>query len=113
MICLDILRTMAREPAALAAVEAELDAVRGAERRHDAALDAHRARWPGPPPEAEARWFAESLATLLAGAILIRLAPAAVADGYAAGRLARQGGRAPGTLRGLDTRAIMARLGEG
>ncbi|WP_127900446.1 acyl-CoA dehydrogenase family protein [Solirhodobacter olei] len=111
VICLDILRTVAKEPAAVAAVDAELDAAKGADRRYDAALAAHRARWPGPPAEAEARWFAESLATLLTAATLIRLAPAAVADGYAATRLAREGGRTPGSTMGLDTRALLARLG--
>ena len=65
VICLDILRTVAREPAAAAAVAAELEAAAGADRRYDAALTAHRGRWPGLPPEPEARWFAESLATLL------------------------------------------------
>jgi putative acyl-CoA dehydrogenase len=113
VICLDVLRTLAREPAALVAVEADLDAVRGADRRHDAALAGHRARWPGLPPEAEARWFVESLATLLAHAVLIGHAPAAVADGYGAARVLRDGGQGPGTVRGLDTRALMARLGAG
>lgn len=111
VICLDILRTVAREPAAVAAVDADLDAASGSDRRYDAALAAHRTRWPGPPPEAEARWFAESLATLLTAATLIRHAPAAVADGYAAARLARMGGRTAGSTTGLDTAALIARLG--
>jgi putative acyl-CoA dehydrogenase len=111
VICLDILRTVAKEPAAVAAVDAELDEARGADARYDAALDAHRARWPALAPEAEARWFAESLASLLTAAVLIRHAPAAVADGYAAARLARDGGRTPGATTGLDTQALIARLG--
>lgn len=111
VICLDILRTLAREPAAAEAVRAELAAATGADRRFDAALKAHAARWPGLPEEAEARWFAESLATLLTAATLIRHAPSPVADGYCAARLDRQGGRLAGAVRGLDTRAIVARLG--
>ena len=110
VICLDILRTVMREPGALAAVAAELDAARGADRRYDAALAAHRARWPAPAPEAEARWYAESLATLLTAATLLRHAPAAVADGYAAARLCREGGRTPGAVRGLDSAALLGRL---
>jgi hypothetical protein len=43
--------------------------------------------------------------------VLIRQAPPAVADGYAAGRLARDGGRSPGAVRGLDTAALLARIG--
>ncbi|GHE01280.1 acyl-CoA dehydrogenase [Defluviimonas sp. 20V17] len=111
VICLDILRTLAREPAAAEAMRAELNAATGSDRRYDAALKAHLDRWPGLPEEAEARWFAESLATLLTAATLIRRAPPAVADGYAAARLDRQGGRVPGAVRGLDAGALLARLG--
>lgn len=111
VICLDILRTIAKDAAAVAAVDADLDAATGADRRYDGALAVHRARWPGTPPEAQARWFAESLATLLTAATLIRYAPAPVADGYAATRLVRQGGRTPGSTVGLDTPALIARLG--
>ncbi len=111
VICLDILRTMAKEPLASAALHAELDGCLGANRHYDAALVAHRARWPHAAPEAEARWFAESLATLLTAATLIRHAPQAISDSYIAGRLAREGGRTPGTARGLATEALIARLG--
>jgi putative acyl-CoA dehydrogenase len=111
VICLDILRTLTKEPAAVAAVDAGLDAARGADRRYDAALAAHRTRWPHLPPEAEVRWFSESLATLLTASVLIGHAPPAVADGYAAARLARDGGRTPGAVRGLDTGALLARIG--
>ncbi len=111
VICLDILRSVAKEPAAAAAVAAELEAARGADLRFDAALADHRARWPGLPAEAEARWFAESLATLLTAATLIRHAPNPVAEGYVAARLARAGGRTPGSTTGLDTAALIARLG--
>ncbi len=111
VICLDILRTLAREPAAGDAVRAELNAATGTDHRYDSALKAHAARWPGLPVEAEARWFAESLATLLTAATLIRHAPPAVADGYCAARLDRKGGRIPGAVRGLDTRALIERLG--
>ncbi|MDE3079879.1 MAG: acyl-CoA dehydrogenase family protein [Paracoccaceae bacterium] len=111
VICLDILRTVGKEPAAVAAVDAALDAAKGADRRYDAALDRHRALWPALPPEAEARRFAESLATLLTAATLIETAPPAVSDGYIAARLAREGGRTPGSVGGLDTAALIARLG--
>ncbi|MDE3029749.1 MAG: DNA alkylation response protein, partial [Paracoccaceae bacterium] len=111
VICLDILRTMEKEPLASAMLHAELDASLGANRHYDAALTAHRARWPRAVPEAEARWFAESFATLLTAATLIRHAPQEIADSYIAGRLAREGGRTPGTVRGLATDALIARLG--
>ncbi|MDP4033674.1 MAG: acyl-CoA dehydrogenase family protein [Pseudorhodobacter sp.] len=111
VICLDILRSLAREPLAAATLAAELDAARGSDARYDAALSAHRARWPGLPPEAEARWFAERSVVLLAASVLIRAAPAAVADGFVATRVAGARGQVPGAVAGLDTEAIIARLG--
>jgi putative acyl-CoA dehydrogenase len=110
VICLDILRTLTREPMAGAVLAAELDAATGADRRYDAALEAHRARWPGLPEEGAARWFAESLAGLLAGAVLLRAGKDAVADGWAATRLAGPRGLTPGAVTGLDTEALIARI---
>ena len=111
VICLDILRTLTREPLAAEVLGAELDAVRGTDRRYDAALTAHRNRWPGLPPEAEARWYAERTALLLTAAQLLRHAPGAVADGFVATRLSGDSGRIPGAVAGLDTGALLARLG--
>jgi putative acyl-CoA dehydrogenase len=113
VICLDILRTLAREPAAAEALEAEFDAVEGAEPAFDSARAAHRARWPGLPPEGEARWFAESLGALFTAAVLIRTAPEAVAAGYARTRLGAPRGLMPGAVAGLDEGAILARLAAG
>ncbi|MEZ5869038.1 MAG: acyl-CoA dehydrogenase family protein [Defluviimonas denitrificans] len=112
VICLDILRTLAKEPLAAEVLAAELDAATGADRRYDAALAGHRARWTGLPPEAEARLFAERTAVLLAASILIRHAPGAVADGYVATRVAGEGGRVPGAVSGLDTAGILSRFGD-
>ncbi|MDR5654512.1 acyl-CoA dehydrogenase family protein [Ruixingdingia sedimenti] len=111
VICLDILRSLARDTAAAAALTAELDAARGADPRYDAALADLRARWPALPPEAEARFFAERLALLLTASVLIRGGVAAVAEGYVATRLTGDRGMAPGTVAGLDTAAILSRLG--
>ncbi len=110
VICLDILRTLARDKGAGEALRAELQAATGADRRYDAALEAHLARWPGLPDEAEARWFAESLAGLLAGSVLLRTGHAAVADGWIATRLEGARGLIPGSVSGLDTEALLARL---
>ena len=110
VICLDILRTLAREPAAAEALQAELSAATGADARFDAALKEHRDRWPALPEEAEARWFAERTATLLTAAILIRSAPAAVSDAYVATRVAGERGQVAGTIGAVDTDAILARL---
>ncbi|MEY8838546.1 acyl-CoA dehydrogenase family protein, partial [Cribrihabitans sp. XS_ASV171] len=82
VICLDILRTLAREPMAAEALMAELGTASGVDHRYDAAIKAHRDRWPALPPEAEARWFAERTAQLLTASLLLRHAPEEVADAY-------------------------------
>ncbi|PWE29293.1 DNA alkylation response protein [Maritimibacter sp. 55A14] len=110
VICLDILRTLAREPMAAEALHAELDAAAGADPRYDAALEAHRDRWPGAVPEGEARWYAERLAVLLSASVLLRRAPAAVSDGYVATRLEGRRGQTAGAVAGLDEAGILARL---
>ncbi|WP_170429359.1 acyl-CoA dehydrogenase family protein [Ruegeria arenilitoris] len=111
VICLDILRTIGRDPLAAEALQVELDKATGADRRFDEALKAHRKRWPGLPAEAEARWFVENTALLLTACQLLRHAPGAVADGYIAARLMGNSGRVPGSVSGLDTDALVARLG--
>jgi putative acyl-CoA dehydrogenase len=112
VIALDALRALAREPAALDALEAELTAAMGGDRRLDLyiedTLEALRAR----PHEAEARRVCERISLSLQGALLVRFAPVAVADGFCASRLAGESGRALGTLpAGLDLAAIIARAG--
>ncbi|GAB4269170.1 MAG: acyl-CoA dehydrogenase family protein [Pararhodobacter sp.] len=107
VICLDILRTLVKEPEAAAQMHARLDAARGADARFDAALDRHRARWPGLPPEAEARWFAESLGTLLAASVMLADSP--VAGEYIATRLGAERGSIAGAMGAIDAEAVLAR----
>ena len=107
VICLDILRTLAREPAAGAQLNARLDAARGQDARFDAALAAHRDRWPGLPPEAEARWFAESLSLLLTTVVMMEKSP--VADAFLASRLDGQRGQIAGAMAGIDAQAVLDR----
>lgn len=111
VICLDILRSLAREPLAAEVLRAELEAALGANARYDAALKAHAERWPTLPAEAEARWFAESAATLLTASQLLRHAPEAVSDGYCATRLGGPRGRTLGATNLGDVSAILERLG--
>ncbi|MEW9921120.1 acyl-CoA dehydrogenase family protein [Marimonas sp. MJW-29] len=111
VICLDILRTLAREPAAGEALRAELEASTGADERYDAALKAHVDRWPALPEEAEARWYAERTAMLLTAAILIRWAPSSVSDAYVATRVAGDRGQIAGAMGAVNTDAILSRLG--
>ncbi|MEM6760816.1 MAG: acyl-CoA dehydrogenase family protein [Pseudomonadota bacterium] len=108
VICLDIMRTLAREPMAGEMLRAELHAAVGSDRRYDAALAAHTDRWPTLPAEAEARAYAEWTALLLAASVLIRTAAPAVADGFVATRLEQTRGQVAGAVTGLDTLAILS-----
>ncbi|MZR14028.1 DNA alkylation response protein [Maritimibacter sp. DP07] len=110
VICVDILRTLGREPLAGETLSAELEAATGADRRYDEALKAHFERWPGLPEEGEARWFAERLAVLLAASILIRGGNGAVSDGWIATRVDGARGVVPGAITGLDFEGIVARI---
>jgi putative acyl-CoA dehydrogenase len=111
VICLDILRSRERDTAGRAALEQELDAAKGADRGYDAALAAHNNRWGRTVPEAEARWFAESAATLLTASVLIRSGVPEVADAYAATRLGELRGRTAGAMAEREAGALLARLG--
>jgi len=108
VICLDILRTLHREPEAAAQLNARLDAARGMDAGFDTALATHRDRWPSTPSEAEARWFTESLATLLAGAVMLADSP--IAGEYVATRLGDRRGMVFGAMAAVDTQAILARV---
>ncbi|MGF1609020.1 MAG: isovaleryl-CoA dehydrogenase [Kiloniellales bacterium] len=99
VICLDILRTLRKEPVALEALLAELRAAEGADRRLDAAVrslaeDLRQTE----ASEAVGRRLAERLALALQAALLFRGGNTAVADAFCASRLAGDWGRAYGTL---------------
>ncbi len=111
VICLDVLRAMAREPETVEAFFAELDAARGLDARLDRAVHALRAELGDfTTIELRARRLVERMALALQGALVLRHAPPAVAEAFAASRLAGDHGRAFGTLPpGLDVPAIVAR----
>jgi putative acyl-CoA dehydrogenase len=109
---LDVLRAIRREPEGLPAFLAECERARGADTRLDAHLDGLRERLgslDGETLEWQARRLVEDLAVALQASLLVRHAPAFVADAFCAGRLG-DGGRAFGTLpSGLDCQAIAER----
>ena len=115
VIALDILRTIAREPAAIEAFAAEVALAGGADRRLDQAAEQmfdHLRR--SIPAEAEARSVAERLALLLQASLLARRAPPAIADAFLASRLGGDGGRSFGTLAPTaDVGAIVDRHAQG
>jgi putative acyl-CoA dehydrogenase len=111
VICLDVLRAMTREPECVPALLAELRAARGADRRHDAA-DVELEGWLARPGELEpaARRLVERLALALQASLLLRAAPAPVADAFCATRLGDDGGKGFGALApGFDTGFIIER----
>jgi putative acyl-CoA dehydrogenase len=97
--CLDVLRTIEREPESLEAFRAELELGRGADRHLDEALAGLDARVTA-ADETGARRLVELLDLCLQASLLVRHAPAEVADAFCATRLGGQGGRAYGTLPG-------------
>uniref|UniRef100_UPI0040486532 acyl-CoA dehydrogenase family protein n=1 Tax=Yoonia sp. TaxID=2212373 RepID=UPI0040486532 len=113
VICLDALRTLAKDPLAQLGLAAELDAALGHNNRYDTALREHRARWPSDPPESDARWFVERTALLLTASIMLRQAPDAIADAFVATRLSGDRGRFCGAVGALECDRILARLAPG
>ena len=111
VIALDILRTLARERGAGDALARELRRARGGHAVLDVAVDRLLAELMGTPPgEAEAREVAERMALALQGALMVRHAPAFVADAFIRGRLGGEGGRSFGALpRGADAGLVVAR----
>ena len=92
VVCLDVLRALGREPDSKAALLDEI-ALAGEPRLTSAAeralLEAE---------ESQARVLVERLALALQASLLVRHAPAAVADAFCASRLGGEGGLAYGTL---------------
>ncbi len=110
VICLDILRTLQRAPEAGEALSADLAAAGGQYRGYDDALKAHMRRFPKLPEEGQARWYVESLATLLTASVLIRTAPAALSEGYVRTRLAGERGRTTGAIDGVKVARVLERI---
>jgi len=90
VIALDVLRALTREPAAVEAVLAEIEAAAGADPRLDAAAKDLRAglQRVAVAGEADGRQVATGLALALQASLLVRHAPAQVADAFCATRLA-------------------------
>jgi putative acyl-CoA dehydrogenase len=111
VICLDVLRALARDPEALEVFLAEVEEAAGADARLDRAVAELRAEFSDVRDiEIRARRVVERMALVLQGSLLVRHAPPTVADAFCATRLAGDRGHAFGTLpAGLDLEAIIAR----
>jgi putative acyl-CoA dehydrogenase len=111
VICLDVLRAMARGPEVVEAFFAEIDSVRGADRRLDTFVaELRRELGSFETIEMRARRVVEHMALALQAALLVRVGDAAVADAFCASRLAGEHGLAFGTLpAGIDCARLIER----
>lgn len=113
VIALDVLRALSREPASVEAFDAELASARGAHAAYDAHHDRLRrtiADAEAGADESRARSMVAALAVALQASLLIRHAPAAVADAFVASRLGPDRGSLYGELpAGVDTVALAGR----
>jgi putative acyl-CoA dehydrogenase len=111
VMSLDVLRALTRSPRALEVFDDELRQAHGADARLDARIRQLQAQFADPATlEVRARRVVESMALCLQGSLLVRNAPAAVADAFCASRLSDDGGLEYGTLpAGSDFDAIIER----
>ncbi|WGL50923.1 acyl-CoA dehydrogenase family protein [Nocardioides sp. BP30] len=111
---LDVLRALSREPEALDAYLAEVGSARGANADFDRAIEdllALLGTLMGSPDELEssARRLAGRMAAVLQGSLLVRHAPAEVADAFCASRLGAGHDGTYGMLAGGDLAALVQR----
>jgi putative acyl-CoA dehydrogenase len=115
VIALDVLRALAKDPAAFDAFLAEVELAAGLDERLDAFVSKIRDQVPGlvaDPASAQyaARGVAERLGTALQASLVVRHSPAAVAEAFLSSRVSQATGRAFGTLPpGVDCAAIVER----
>ncbi|HEY2141320.1 MAG TPA: acyl-CoA dehydrogenase family protein [Solirubrobacteraceae bacterium] len=112
VMSLDVLRALVRTPRALEVFVAELEQAHGANAHLDTAVEKLKGRFTADPTtfEESARRIVEGMALCLQGSLLVRHAPAAVADAFCASRLSGDGGLEYGTLpAGTDFESIIAR----
>lgn len=108
MICLAVLRALAKEPGRLETVVSEIRTAAGADPRWNpftADLGASLAKHArqiregvGPESEREARRLTEKAAIALQGSLLLRYGASPVAEAFCASRLFGGGGQTYGTL---------------
>jgi len=111
VMCLDVLRAMAREPRSIEMVAHELGAARGADRRLDRYIETLMGEFVDRSElESRSRRLVERLALAMQAALLVRHAPTATAEAFIASRLDRDWSGTFGTLPGgAKTREIVER----
>jgi putative acyl-CoA dehydrogenase len=111
VMSLDVLRALTRSPRSLEVFLAEVEQAHGGDARLDARVAELKDQFGDPGTlETRARRVVETMAVCLQGSLLVRHAPAAVADAFCASRVAGDGGLEYGTLpAGVDFESIIAR----
>lgn len=111
VVCLDVLRSMQREPDTIEAFLSEVAKGRGANAQLDEfAIELGKRLTEPSGLEPIARRIVEMMAVALQASLLVRYSSAAVADAFCATRLGGHWGHAFGTLpQGLNTQAIVER----
>ncbi|AMC99367.1 isovaleryl-CoA dehydrogenase [Halomonas chromatireducens] len=115
VMCLDVLRVLARHPESIEALRAELAAARGQQPDFDLALAGleRELALPSDALEARARWLAQRLAQCLQASLLLRHAPDEVAETFCRSRLGVEASPAYGVLPAdAPLAAILARIGD-
>src|SRR5262245_42529075 len=98
VICLDVLRALRRTPETLEAYLAECRLAAGEALVAESLLQVERALEDAEVSESGARRLVEQMALTLQASLLVRHAPAAIADAFCESRLGGDGGLAYGTL---------------
>jgi putative acyl-CoA dehydrogenase len=111
VMSLDVLRALTRSPRSLEVFLDEVEQAAGANAQLDAGVARLKDQFSDPATlEQRARRVVEGMALCLQGSLLVRNAPAAVADAFCASRLGGDGGLEYGTLpAGADFDAIISR----
>ncbi len=111
IMCLDMLRALAREPRAREALDASLAMAKGHDPRFDTFLERLTGQLSSPPQESGARQLTEIIALAVQASVLLTHGPAASAEAFLASRLARAPPAAFGTLpAGLEPLGLIERV---
>jgi len=115
VICLDVQRALRKTPETVGALVDELRLARGGDARLDAAVRAlETALHEDIADPGDGRRITERIAVVLQASLLVRHAPAPVADAFIASRIAGENGMCYGTLpRQMDFRSIVDRAFSG
>ena len=110
VICLDVLRALAREPSALDAYWSEVGLADGGDARLARAVDDLHVDLKDPATlEPRARSVVERMALVFQASLLVRFAPDAVAEAFCGSRLGGGAGTFGTLPAGSDTASILAR----